>query len=298
MIIETNIRAVKVILLIWKWLLFYLILCIAASVMYSHYNLNVSIATTEVSMLGIALSILMGFRVSSAYDRWWEARKIWGSVVNNSRSLARQLIAFTHHSNVTGQLLENLVYRHIAFVYSMGYRLRQQNAEAAIKPFLPIEEFDQVKDKINIPNVLLLHNSYAIKKLHHDKHITDVELLRLEETILLLTDNLGAAERIKNTPFPVPYSYFTWLLVHLFAVLVPFGMVDAFGYLTIPVAMCAIFIFLVIEQIAIEIQDPFSNRENDIPVNAISQNIEFDLKEMLGDTSVPEKDAAVHGVLM
>ena len=76
MIIETNIRAVKVILLIWQWLLFYLILCVAVSAMYSHYNLNVSIATTEVSMLGIALSILMGFRVSSAYDRWWEARKI------------------------------------------------------------------------------------------------------------------------------------------------------------------------------------------------------------------------------
>lgn len=218
--------------------------------------------------------------------------------MNNSRSLTRQLIAFTHHSAITRQLLENLVYRHIAFVYAMAARLRQQNAEAAIEPFLPVDEFDQIKKKTHIPNLLLLHNAYAIKKLHHDNHITDIELLRLEETMLQLTDNLGAAERIKNTPFPVPYSYFTWLLVHLFAILVPFGMVDAFGYLTIPAAMCAIFIFLVIEQIAVEIQDPFSNRENDIPVNSISQNIEFDLKEMLGDTAVSEKDAAVNGVLM
>jgi len=296
--IETNIRAIKVILLIWKWLLFYLILCIAVSVTYSYYDLNVSIATTEVSMLGIALSILMGFRVSSAYDRWWEARKIWGSVVNNSRSLTRQLIAFTHHSSVTRKLLENIVNRHIAFVYSMSSRLRQQNPENLIKPFLETEEFDQVKSKTNIPNILLLHNMYAIKKLQHDKHISDTELFRLEETILHLTNDLGGAERIKNTPFPVPYSYFTSLLVHLFAMLVPFGMVDSFGYLTIPVAMCAIFIFLVIEQIAVEIQDPFSNRENDTPVTAISQNIEFDLKEMLGDTNLPEKDQAVHGVLM
>ena len=126
MIIETNIRAVKVILLIWKWLLFYLVLCIAVSVMYSYYNLNISIATTEVSMLGVALSILMGFRVSSAYDRWWEARKIWGSVVNNSRSLTRQLIAFTHHSTISRKLLESMVNRHIAFVHAMSCRLRQQ----------------------------------------------------------------------------------------------------------------------------------------------------------------------------
>jgi len=298
MIIERNMRAITVILLIWKWLLFYLLLCIAVSVMYAHYNLNVSIATTEVSMLGIALSILMGFRVSSAYDRWWEARKIWGSVVNNSRSLARQLIAFTHHSPISRTLLENLVHRHIAFVYAMSCRLREQNCESVINPFLEVEEFDQVRAKGHIPNLLLLHNAYAVKKLNYDKHITDVELLRLEETMLLLTDNLGGAERIKNTPFPVPYSYFTWLLVHLFAVLVPFGMVDSFGYLTIPVAMCAIFVFLVIEQIAIEIQDPFSNRENDIPVTAISQNIESDLREMLGDTNLPEKAKAVDGVLM
>lgn len=298
MILETNVRAIKVILKIWKWLLFYLVLSVAVSIMHSYYGINVSIATTEISMLGVALSILMGFRVSSAYDRWWEARKIWGSIVNNSRSLARQLIAFTHHSKVGRKLLENVVYRHIAFVYATSCRLREQNPEGAIKPFLESEEYDQMKNKTHIPNLLLLHNMYAIKKMHYDKHISDIELLRLEETILHLTDNMGSAERIKNTPFPVPYSYFTWMLVHLFAVLVPFGMVDSFGYVTIPVAMCAIFIFLVIEQIAVEIQDPFSNRENDIPVTAISQGIEFDLKEMLGDKDIPEKDGAVNGVLM
>lgn len=298
MILETKIPALKVILLIWKWLLFYLLLCVAVSVVYTYYNLNISISTTEISMLGIALSILMGFRVSSAYERWWEARKIWGSVVNNSRSFSRQIITFTNHSNISCELLESIVYRHIAFVYAMSCRLRQQNAEEVIKPFLFDGEYEEVRKKGHIPNLLLLHNMYAVKGLHREKIINDIELLRLEDTVALLTDNMGAAERIKNTPFPVPYSYFTWLLVHIFAMIVPFGMVDSFGYLTIPVAMCAIFIFLVIEQIAIEIQDPFSNRENDIPITAISQNIEADLKEMLGDIGVPEKEPAVDGVLM
>ncbi|MEJ6980409.1 bestrophin family ion channel [Pedobacter sp. P351] len=298
MIIETNIRAIKVIFLIWKWLLFYLCLCIAVSIVYSYYKINIAISNTEVSMISIALSVLMGFRVSSAYERWWEARKIWGSVVNNSRSLARQLITFTHHSSISRELLESLIYRHIAFVYALSCRLREQNCDEFIKPFLYDEEYEQVITKSHLPNLLLLHNMYAIKELQQENIINDIELLRIEETIYQLTDNLGAAERIKNTPFPVPYSYFTWLLVHMFAILVPFGMVDSFGYLTIPVAMCAIFIFLVIEQIAIEIQDPFSNRENDIPVSAISQNIEIDLKEMLGDTNLPQRDEAKEGILM
>jgi len=298
MILETNIRAIKLILLIWKWLVFYLLLCVAVSVLYSYFDINIAISTAEVSMIGIALSILMGFRISSAYERWWEARKIWGSLVNNSRTLARQLITFTHKTEIADDLLESLVYRHIAFVYAMSCRLRHQNADEFIKPFLYDEEYQQVVKKAHIPNLLLLHNSYAIKQLRDDQIISDFELLRLDETIAFVTHDLGAAERIKNTPFPVPYSYFTWLLVHLFALMIPFGMVDSFGYYTIPVAMCVIFIFLVIEQIAIEIQDPFSNRENDIPISTISQNIEIDLKEMLGDTELPKKEQPVDGILM
>ncbi len=298
MILETNIRAVKIILLIWKWLLFYFLLCIVVSFVHSYLDINISIPTSEVSMLGVALSILMGFRVSSAYDRWWEARKIWGSIVNNSRSFARQVITFTHRSDTSSELLQSIVFRQIAFVYSLSCRLRQQNCDELIEPFLFYEEFEEVKEKTHIPNLLLLHNLYAIKDLRKDEALTDFEFMRLDETIYQLTDNLGGAERIKNTPFPVPYSYCTWLLVHLFALIVPFGMVDSFGYMTIPIAMCAIFIFLVIEQIAIEIQDPFSNRENDIPLTAISQTIEFDLKEMLGDQEMPEKDGAKDGVLM
>jgi putative membrane protein len=206
MIIETNIRAVKVILLIWKWLLFYLVLSVTVSVLHNYFKINLSVPTTEISMLGIALSVLMGFRVSSAYERWWEARKIWGAVVNNSRSLARQLITFTHQSTVSKGLLHALVYRQIAFVHAMACRLRHQDCAEIIKPFLYEEEYEQVIRKSHIPNLLLLHNMYAVKEMQQEGVIGDIELLRLEETIYQLTDNLGAAERIKTTPFPVPYS--------------------------------------------------------------------------------------------
>jgi putative membrane protein len=133
--------------------------------------------------------------------------------------------------------------------------------------------------------------------LEKDGQLTNFEMLRLSDMISHLTASFGASERIKNTPFPLPYSYFTSILVHLFALMVPFGMAEL-GLLTVPVSIAVIFIFLAIEQIAIEIQDPFANRENDIPVIALSKIIEIDLKEMLGDIVLPSRRQPRDGILM
>ncbi|CAN5878440.1 bestrophin family ion channel [soil metagenome] len=299
MIIETNIRAVTVLLLIWKWLLFYLVLSVLVSIIYTYYEFDISLATAEVSMIGVALSILMGFRVNAAYERWWEARKIWGAVVNNSRSIGRQILGFIPTaSGEDAAATMRIMYRQIAFVHAMGCRLRNQDCRSLIEDLLLEEELRQILAKGNVPNLLLLHNLREFKQWERKGRISPFELIRLENSLHLLTDNLGAAERIKNTPFPLPYSYFSWLLVHLFAFMVPFGMVDAFGYVTVPIAMAVIFIFLIVEQIALEIQDPFENRENDVPMNAICKNIEIDLKEMHGEKELPEKEVPLDGVLM
>lgn len=297
MILAIDIRATAILTRIWKWLLFHALFVVTVYLALKYFQLNISMATI-ISMIGIVLSILMGFRISSAYDRWWEARKIWGGVVNDSRTLARQLLAFSAGSNIGPSHLQGLVYRQIAFVFAMGGRLRDQDVSEQIRPFLFDDEWRNLGDRINRPNLLLLHNLYAFKKLEADGQISNFEFLELDRTTQRLTDDLGAAERIKNTPFPLPYSYFTSFMVHLFAMLLPFGMVEVFGYIAIPIAICVIFIFLAIEQIAIEIQDPFANKDNDIPVTAIAQTIEIDLKEMLGDRELPHKDIAKNGVLM
>lgn len=296
MVTGVNIRATKIFYRMWKSLLLHSLFVVVANFVLKYLDMDFSLSGV-ISMIGIVLSILMGFRISSAYDRWWEARKIWGDVVNSSRSLARQLITFTHQSSLDKHHLESLIYRHIAFVYAMGYSLRRQPYNAIIKPFLPEDEYDQVINKSNLPNLLLLHHLFAVKQLEKDGNLTNFEMLKVEDTVSRLTASLGAAERIKNTPFPLPYSYFTSILVHLFALMVPFGMVEL-AVMAIPVSIAVIFIFLAIEQIAIEIQDPFANRENDIPVNAISKMIEIDLKEMLGDLVLPGKKHPKDGVLM
>ncbi|MBE9584261.1 hypothetical protein IM792_07370 [Mucilaginibacter sp. JRF] len=297
MIISINIRAASVLSGTWKWLAFHSLFVIIVYAALKYSGLKISM-TPIISMIGIVLSILMGFRISSAYDRWWEARKIWGALVNDSRTLARQLITITQPSEITTAHVQSMVYRHIAFIYSMGGRLRNQDVNQVVASFLYEDEWERLIDRGNVPNLLLLHNVHAFRKMQQDGSITSFDFLMLNETITKLTDSAGAAERIKNTPFPIPYSYFTSFLVHLFAMLLPFGMVELFGYVSIPIAICTIFIFLIIEQIAIEIQDPFANKENDIPVTAISQAIEIDLKEMLGDLNLPDKETPRSGVLM
>lgn len=296
MVIGVNIRAARILYRMWAGLLLHSLFVVVVNFALDYLAIDLSLSGV-ISMIGIVLSILMGFRISSAYDRWWEARKIWGDVVNTSRSFAGQLIAFTHQSGLPRKHLESIIYRQIAIVYAMGYSLRQQRYTAIIKPFLAEDEHRQLLGKQNLPNLLLLHHLYAVKLLEKDGQLTNFEMLRLSDMISHLTASFGASERIKNTPFPLPYSYFTSILVHLFALMVPFGMAEL-GLLTVPVSIAVIFIFLAIEQIAIEIQDPFANRENDIPVIALSKIIEIDLKEMLGDIVLPSRRQPRDGILM
>ncbi len=298
MIVEKNIRAVTIIKKFWGWLLFYLILSVVVCILYIEYDVDLDLPNTQVAILGTALSILMGFRVNAAYDRWWEARKIWGSVVNYSRSFARQVIAYIGEDEKQNMHLTKLVYRQIAFTYALGYRLRKENDQSALNRLLTTADFEVVTSSKNIPNTLLLHNLEHLKELRAKNLLTDFELMRLDESLTVLTNNLGEAERIKNTPFPLPYSYFSFMLIHIFGCLIPFGMVGDLGYTTIIFSLLVVFIFLVIERIAYDIQDPFENKENDIAISAICTNIEIDLKDMLGKTHLPRPERAEDGILM
>ncbi|MBE7178355.1 MAG: hypothetical protein INR69_18285 [Mucilaginibacter polytrichastri] len=299
MIIERNIRFGDTLSPLWKWLAFYLLLCVGVCVAELELGWKVGLPTVEITLIGTALSILMGFRVDAAYQRWWEARKIWGEVVNSSRSFAREAIGFLQVQEETNGGAEKLVYRQIAFVHAMRLHLRKQTEHYdEIKPFLSEDEAAKALGKVTVPNELLLLHLKQLRGYHQKGLLSDYLFAKIEEVIVVLTDQMGKAERIKNTPFPVPYSYFSYLSVHIFACLVPFGLVKELGYITIPIAMIVIFIFVIIELIALEIQDPFEGRDNDTPMTTISRNIEIDLKDMLDERSLPEKEKPVDGVMM
>lgn len=299
MIIERNIRFGDTLNPLWKWLAFYLLLCVGVCVAELEFGWEVGLPTVEITLIGTALSILMGFRVDAAYQRWWEARKIWGEVVNSSRSLAREALGFLEHHPEMKDGAEKLVYRQIAFVHALRLHLRKQTQHFdEINVFLSEEEAAKVGKKVTKPNALLLLHLRQLQEYHQKGFLSDYLFAKVEEVIVVLTDQMGKAERIKNTPFPVPYSYFSYLSVHIFACLIPFGLVKELGYIAIPISMIVIFIFVIIELIALEIQDPFEGRDNDTPMTSISRNIEIDLKDMLDEAKLPEKEKAIDGVMM
>ncbi len=207
MILSIDIRATAILAQIWKWLLFHSLFVITVYFLMKYLHVNISMATI-ISMIGIVLSILMGFRISSAYDRWWEARKIWGAVVNDSRTLARQLITFTSTTNIDPLHLQGMVHRHIAFVYAMAGRLRRQDTTEQIKQFVFEDEWHSLANRGHQPNLLQLHNLYAFKKMEVDGLVSNFEFLALDGTTKRLTDSLGAAERIKKHALPCAVQLF------------------------------------------------------------------------------------------
>ncbi|QNL49182.1 hypothetical protein H8S90_20950 [Olivibacter sp. SDN3] len=296
MIVETNVRASHMFKLIGKWLIIYLLLALFVCVSYIEWGWDIAIPETEIAIMGTALSILMGFRVDAAYKRWWEARIIWGAIVNNSRTFAREVVNFVgkHDPDASRQL----IYRQIGFVEATGKHLRKQGGKEHLARLLSAEDFQTIQTKKHVPNTLLMMNLKQLTELNLQGSLSTYLLVQIETIIHNLTDELGKAERIKNTPFPVPYGYFSWLLVHSFACLIPFAMVKELGYLTILLAIILSFIFLIIEQIAIQIQDPFENRHNDTPVTTIAKNIEIDLREILNESPLPAPLTPKAGVSM
>lgn len=235
------------------------------------------------ALVGTAVSLLLAFRTAQSYERWWEARTVWGAIVNDSRTLIRQLIQFVPESHQ--DLVKEFTDRQIIWTYSLGESLRRQRFSPFIQAYLNI---NQIK-ALNIPNVLLDKHSGTIKMLTTGKLITDIQQVQLNETILRLCDSMGKCERIKNTVFPRSYSILVHTLIYVFAAILPFGLED--GQLIVEIALTILIptLFIAIEKTAIIMQDPFENTPVDTPMTSLAQTIETNLLEMMGEKNIPEK---------
>lgn len=261
------------------------------------YGLNLSIPIAIPAILGTAISLFLGFRTNSAYQRWWEARIIWGEIVNNSRSLARQVLIFGN-GDIENKGRVKIIHRQIVWCWSLAHSLRRINKTTVAQKYLDIDEFNKLSKKVHIPNLLLLNQEIDIKSLVSIGELDDFDFRAIDTTLKELTDSMGKCERIKNTVFPTQYSLFTLIFINIFLFLLPLGMVDSLGYFAIPIHIAIGFTFGMIQSIAEAMQDPFENKPNDIPIYAICRNIERNLLEMIGSDSLPKPLNAVDGVLM
>jgi putative membrane protein len=257
-------------------------------------KLNIPMAFPAV--IGTAISLFLSFRTNSAYQRWWEARKVWGEIINNSRTLARQ-VKLLGNQEQEPDLRKRIIKRHVAWCWSLAYALRRMGSSREAMPYLSNEEIEDLKTSSNAPNLLLLAQQKDLKELEQKGAIDSFDYRRIDETIKELCDSQGKSERIKHTVFPTQYSLFTIIFINIFLVLLPLGLVEFMGYYTV-IAQTAIgFTFGMIMNISHLMQDPFENKANDTPILALSNTIEMNLMEMIGE-EVPTKLVAKNGVLM
>lgn len=235
--------------------------------------------------LGTAISLLLSFQLNQSYDRWWEARKVWGSIVNDSRSFVIQLNAFIKPDNT--QLIKKMTYRQIAWVYCLGQSLRKQDPLKDLEKYLSETELENLKSHDNKPFAML--NSHS-KDLLNLKNSGDLDLfyhVQLDNTLVRLCDAMGKAERIKNTVFPTTYRLFLHFSIYIFIILLSISLSEIDGIFEIPLLIIISVPFLLLEKTAKHMQDPFSNRPTDTSVTAIARVIEINLKQLMKDTDIP-----------
>lgn len=250
-----------------------------------HYT-RISIPLSVPAILGTVLSLLLGFRSNQAYDRWWEARHIWGAIVNDSRTLARQVLTFMETDYKDGnmeQLRRRIILRQAAWAHSLGQALRGQNPTDGLEKLLSREDLVQVSRYANVPAALLNIHARDLQQALNNQYINRFQQVELDRTLSRLCDAQGKCERIKNTVFPSTYGLYIHFSLILFIALLPFGFMDIFGVVAVPVVIAISACFLLIEKMAIHLQDPFENKPTDTPVTTIANNIERDLKQMLWD---------------
>lgn len=224
-------------------------------------------------MLGFVISLLLAYRTNTAYDRWWEGRKLWGSLVNNSRNLAIKLSAILKDEND-----KNYFKRMIPnYALVLGNYLRDEETAKMLFEGLDLE-LDHNKHRPNQIAKLLFHK---IHDLHQLEKISGDQLIIINAELQSFTDVCGACERIKNTPIPYSYSAFIKKFIFIYVMTLPFGYVFSLGYYTIPVVIFIFYVLASLELIAEEIEDPFGNDSNDLPTAKIASNIKKHVEELL-----------------
>lgn len=300
-----------------------------------------------IATIGTAVAFYIGFKNNSAYDRFWEGRKIWGGIVNASRSWATAVLAYVDASEAgddsdkspdAADEHRRLVYRHLAWVNALRLQLRRQSRfmaadahrtvkqrladhhdhmrndwDTELAPFLDAQELREVSATVNPATHLLNNQGKRLARLHATQRLDlfhQIELMHLVNELYTLQ---GQCERIKNTPFPRQYAEFSRWFVRVFLYLLPFGLLNVFAdrvdaatsvqdyvLVGLPFLMSAILIswvFTTMEGVGDASEDPFERSMNDVPMNALSRTIERDLRQLLGETEIPEPEPAAGMIL-
>jgi putative membrane protein len=241
--------------------------------------------------MGVALAIFLGFRNSVSYERYWEARKLWGKLLTDSRSAARQALTFAPDA------ARPFVLGVSGFVHAVRHQLRGSDSAADMARLLPPElAADLVGRRFAANRVLLWLSDWLSERLQ-DGSLSPILAAQMDHALSGLNDAHGGCERIASTPLPFTYSVMLHRTVYLYCLMLPFGLLDAIGWMTPLVVAFISYTFFALEALSDEIEEPFGTMPNDLPLDAMAFNIEASLKDMLGDVDLPPVSLPVNCLL-
>jgi ion channel-forming bestrophin family protein len=254
------------------------------------------------ALFGSAIGIIVAFRNQSSYARWWEARTLWGALVNNSRSWARQVTTVLMpmsgaEAAELRAMQRRLVYHQIAYVHALRQHLRGLEPWEELTPLLSEREMSELRDQKNVPLAIQQQMGALLRECQLRGWIDMAHWRALDNNLDDLVDAQGGAERIKNTPMPKQYDYFPQLFVHIYCTLLPLALVTNMGWLTPLGSTLVGFIFLALDKIGRDLEDPFENTIYDVPLTAITTTIDVNLRQLLGETALPPGQKPIRGVL-
>jgi ion channel-forming bestrophin family protein len=300
MIITKTIILGRIIKGTWKVFFILLLVCVSAYI-FNEYILRhyIEFPTLVPGILGPALAFFIGFNNNQAYDRWWEARKIWGGLVNDSRTWARQLVQYPSEadSEVDKELnivKKRAIYRHLAFLYALKDNLRGESKKDYRK-YISTEESEAVERESNIQNAILSFQSKDLEYMNRSNWIDGFKFIELNKIIIRFCDGMGMSERIKNTVFPTTYTYYTRLFIWLFIISMTFVFSDLVGVWSIFFGVLVGYIYIVMHTIGLAILNPFEPVPSGISLDQITRTIEINLLETLGESDIPEPIKSVKG---
>lgn len=287
MLLVNNIRLSRIVRNTWQVDLIMIASCMGAYFVREYLiAYHFSIPAIIPTVLGTAIAFFIGFNNNQAYDRWWEARKVWGGLVNDSRSFARGLLSYVQQNDESNKIVQRMIRRHIAFLYALKANLRSTVDLIYVK-YLDEAERIEIEKHNNLHNAILLKQSEDLERLSQNGQIDGFKFLQIDGMLVKFSDEMGMSERIKNTVFPTTYSYLTKVFIWLFVVSFTLVISQEMGVWSIFMGWMIGFVFVSTQINGMNLVDPFENNVAGIPLNQITRTIEINLLQMMGEENTP-----------
>jgi ion channel-forming bestrophin family protein len=244
-------------------------------------NRKITLTSVPFSLVGVALAIFLGFRNSASYERYWEARKLWGQLLIHSRDAARQYASFTNADP------RPFVLGVAAFVHAVRHQLRRSDPAADLQRLLPEAVARDATGRRSPPLHVQTWLAAQVRQRREAGDLAPILAADIDRSLAGLNAAHGGCERIAATPLPFTYSVILHRTVYLYCLLLPFGLLDAIGVMTPVMVTFVAYTFFAIEALSDEIEEPFGTMPNDLPLDMLSVSIESDLREMMGERELP-----------